>query len=93
MVPASEGDEASWEGRQGVGVPHCTGEAGEPAPGDPAEGKGHLGMEPLEGKMQETSGSASVSTRLQRIAELARQAPKMAMTTLSLHIDGWALPS
>lgn len=68
-------------------MPHCTDEAGEPAPGDPAEGKGHLGMEPLEGKMPETLGSVSVSTRLQRIAELARQAPKMAMTTLAHHID------
>jgi len=87
VVPGNEGNEVNREGRQGVGVPHCTKEVGEPTPGDPAEGKGHLGMELLEGKMRETSGSQSVSTKLQRIAELARQAPKMAMTTLSHHFD------
>ena len=37
--------------------------------------------------MKETSGSESVSTRLQRIAELARRAPGMALTTLAHHID------
>ena len=37
--------------------------------------------------MNETSGSASVSTKLQRIAELARKMPGAALTTLSHHID------
>ena len=37
--------------------------------------------------MKETSSSASVSTRLQRIAELASQAPGMVWTTLAHHID------
>jgi len=37
--------------------------------------------------MRETSGSESVSTKVQRIAELARKAPTMAFTTLSHHID------
>lgn len=35
----------------------------------------------------ETSSSESVSTKLQRIAELARQSPTMVMTTLAHHID------
>lgn len=37
--------------------------------------------------MQETSGSNSVYTKCQRIAQLAKQAPQMAMTTLAHHID------
>ena len=34
-----------------------------------------------------TPGPASVSTKQQRIAEMARQAPEMAFTSLSHHID------
>ncbi len=37
--------------------------------------------------MAETSGSRTVSTKLQRIAMLAKQAPEMAFTTLAHHID------
>jgi RNA-directed DNA polymerase len=37
--------------------------------------------------MKETLGSRSISTRLGRIAELARNAPEMAFTTLAHHID------
>ncbi len=37
--------------------------------------------------MSETSGPDSVSTRLQRIAELAKKMPGAALTTLSHHID------
>ncbi len=37
--------------------------------------------------MQGTSSPESVSTRLQRIAELARKAPVMVFTTLAHHID------
>lgn len=37
--------------------------------------------------MPETSGSISISTKLDRIAKLAREAPEMAFTTLSHHID------
>jgi len=44
-------------------------------------------MELLEGKTMGTPSPDTVSTKLQRIAELARQAPKMALTTLSHHID------
>ena len=35
----------------------------------------------------ETSSSKDVSTRLRRIAELAKQSPTMVMTTLAHHID------
>lgn len=37
--------------------------------------------------MGETSGSQTVSTKLERIATLAKQAPEMAFTTLAHHID------
>ena len=44
-------------------------------------------MEPLEGKTTGTPGPGTVSTRLQRIAELARRAPRLALTTLAHHMD------
>lgn len=44
-------------------------------------------MEPPEGKTPGTSRPASVSTKLERVAELARQTPKMVFTTLAHHID------
>ncbi len=44
-------------------------------------------MESLEGKMTETKGSESISTRLQRVAELARRRPALVLTTLAHHID------
>jgi group II intron reverse transcriptase/maturase len=37
--------------------------------------------------MGETSGSQTVSTKLERIATLAKQAPEMAFTTLAHHMD------
>jgi group II intron reverse transcriptase/maturase len=44
-------------------------------------------MEPLEGKMTGMSEPATVSTKRQRIAKLAREAPDMVLTTLAHHID------
>jgi RNA-directed DNA polymerase len=44
-------------------------------------------MEPLEGKMAETSGSQTVSTKLERIAKLAREMPGVPLSTLAHHID------
>ena len=44
-------------------------------------------MGPLEGKMTETSGSAPICTKLERVAKLAREAPDMVFTTLAHHID------
>jgi len=43
--------------------------------------------EPLKGKVPEMPSSSPTYTKLQRIAELARQAPDMAFTSLSHHID------
>jgi len=51
------------------------------------EGREHRGTEPLEGKITETPISETVSTKLQRIAELAREAPERAFLSLAHHID------
>src|SRR3954468_8042522 len=56
-------------------------------PRDPAEGRGRRAMRPLEGKMPGTPGPDPISTRRQRIAELARRSPQAAFTTLAHHID------
>ena len=44
-------------------------------------------MRPLEGKMPGTPSLDPISTRRQRIADLARQSPQAAFTTLAHHID------
>ena len=44
-------------------------------------------MEPLKGKAAERSGSETVCTKQQRIAELAKQSPHMVLTTLAHHMD------
>jgi group II intron reverse transcriptase/maturase len=56
------------------------------------EGRGRRDVEPLKGKMMETSSSAIVSTKLRRIAKLAREMPGVALNTLAHHIDmDWML--
>jgi group II intron reverse transcriptase/maturase len=44
-------------------------------------------MQPLAGKKARTLDLQTVSTRLQRIAKLAREAPDMVLNTLAHHID------
>lgn len=44
-------------------------------------------MEPLEGTMAGNSSPGTVSTKLQRIAELAKQMPNSSLTTLAHHLD------
>jgi RNA-directed DNA polymerase len=51
------------------------------------EGRGCRDTESSEGTMQETPSSANICTKLDRIATLARQAPEIAFTSLSHHID------
>lgn len=78
---------ATRDGRREVGAPHTTCEAGEPTQGTLRREEGRRDTEPLEGKMPERLSSDPVSTKLQRIAELARQSPGMVFTTLAHHID------
>ena len=87
MEPPNEGNEVRGDGRQEVGVAHCTREAGEPSRRDPVEGKGDRVMELLEGKMSGTPRPVSISTKQQQIALLAKQMPERALTSLSHHID------
>ena len=75
------------DGRQGVGAPHSTEEAGEPSRAGPGGGKGALVQGAVGGKHVGTPRPDDVSTRLQRVAGLAKEAPGMAFTTLSHHID------
>ena len=56
-------------------------------PRDPVEGREHRNAESFEGKMAETLSSTTVSTKLERIAKLAREVPHSALTTLAHHID------
>ena len=44
-------------------------------------------MKPLEGNMAGASEPVDVSTKQQRIAELARQSPEMGFTSLAYFID------
>src|SRR5690606_32004653 len=54
---------------------------------DPVEGRGSRSTELLKGKMSVTPSTRSVSTKQQRIAELASLTPAIALTTLSHHVD------
>jgi RNA-directed DNA polymerase len=51
------------------------------------EGREHRDTGTFEGKMAETQGSTTVSTKLERIAKLARELPEAALTTLAHNID------
>lgn len=87
MVSKVEGNEDRGDGCQGVGASHITAELGEPAPGDPREGRGRRITEPLEGKMAGTLSPDGVSTKLQRVAKLSRDKPGVVWTTLAHLID------
>jgi RNA-directed DNA polymerase len=62
-------------------------EAGEPTRGTPRSKGRRRGSEPSEGTMGETSSSPTVSTKIERIAKLAREMPDRPLTTLAHHID------
>jgi hypothetical protein len=71
---------------QEVGAPHSTVEAGEQTPEDPVEGRAVSGYGIVGAKGTNMSGFENVSTKQRRIAELAKDAPDMAMD-LSHHMD------
>ena len=54
---------------------------------DPAEGRGSQTAELFEGKMSGVSEPINVSTKLEQIAKLARQTPKMVLHSLAHHMD------
>src|SRR5688572_17817751 len=49
---------------------------------DPLEGRGVRKTEPREGKMSEPLNSGSITTKLARIAELAREQPERVFRSL-----------
>jgi group II intron reverse transcriptase/maturase len=51
------------------------------------EERGYRKTELLEGKMKETPSSENISTKQERIAKLAKQMPKVALSTLAHNID------
>ncbi len=65
---------------------NSTCEAGEQTPKDPVEGREVSGYGIVGGKGTNMSGFENVSTKQRRIAELAKDAPDMAMD-LSHHMD------
>src|SRR5580658_895011 len=62
-------------------------EAGEPTRGTPRSKGRHRDTGPLEGKMAEPQSSVDVSTKLERVAKQAREAPDMAFRSLAHLID------
>jgi len=86
-VPPNEGNEVRRDGQREVGTPHTTEEIGERAPADPVEGRGCRGKGPATGKVSRTPSLEDTITKCRRIAELARRAPTLAMTTLAHHVD------
>jgi len=71
----------------GCGVSRCTNDVGEPTQGTLRREGGTGHGEPMEGKMAGKPSPGTVSTKLHRIAELARQMPGVAITSLSHHMD------
>ena len=76
----------------GISESEClssTSETGEPKPkGDPAEGRKAPGKRNCwREKMKGTPRPENVSTKIQRVAELAKEAPRMAFTNLAHHVD------
>jgi RNA-directed DNA polymerase len=74
-------------GRREVGARHRSCDVGELAPEDPAEQRSAPRNSTLEGKMTEPSSSLDISTKLERIAKLAREIGDASLTTLAHHID------
>ena len=61
---------------------------GELTQEDPAEGRACTSMlEPLGGNTMNASEFGTVSTKQQRIAELAKQSPERVFTSLAYHMD------
>lgn len=68
-------------------MPNSSKEAGEPTRGTPGSKVATVDTEPREGHTAGTLGSGSVSTKLSRIAELARSEPGRVFSSLHHVID------
>lgn len=85
--PGAKATKRRGTGRGESECSHGIDEAGEPTRGTQGREGEHRVTEPLEGQAAETPVSDPVSTKLQRIAELAREAPERAFLSLAHHID------
>ena len=86
LEPLSERKRA-WRGDGKSECRNTSREVGEPTRGTLRSKERHRDTEPSEGKMVETLSLETVSTKLERIAKLAKSAPNMPLTTLAHHID------
>ena len=75
------------DARREVVTAHGTDETGEPVRRDPAEGRGSRSTEPRAGKAPRMPSLDSVSTKRARIAQLAKEDPNRALTSLAHYID------
>ena len=75
------------QGRREVGAPQYERGSGGTDPRDPAEQRAAPDHGTVGGKDDGDTDSRTVSTKLERIAKLAREAPDMAFKTLAHHID------
>ena len=81
LVPSGEEYEPNGTGGRESELLHSTEEVGEPSPKGPSGGKAAAGsMEPGEGKTCGRYSPGNVSTRLHRIAELARQSAETVIS-------------
>ena len=87
-------NEADGDARQEVVVTRSTVEAGEPDRRDPGEGRGHRNRELTGGNTTGTQepdkpreNAGDVSTRLCRIAEIAKKLPNEGLVALAHYID------
>jgi RNA-directed DNA polymerase len=92
LPPARRGtpersEKQAMAGREKSECRDTSDEAGEPTQGTLRSKERHRDMEPSEGTMSGIPSSQTISTKLERIAELAKKAPQMAFTSLSHHID------
>jgi len=86
-VPMREETKRSGMGEGKSECPSSTDEAGEPTRGTLSREGGHRIMEPREGHTATIEGSRSVSSKLARVAKLARDHRGEALTSLSHLID------
>ena len=87
VVSPSEGNETRRDGSQGFGVFHSTEEVGELHPAGPGGGKGTPVYSTMEGNVTRTPSLENTSTKLHRIATLAREIRVEPLRTLSHYID------
>jgi RNA-directed DNA polymerase len=87
MVAAPETNKGAAKGGRVSERPIVPAKRGNRFRLDPVEGRGRRVTDPLGGNMASASELDPVSTKCQRIAELAKQSPQMGFTSLAHHID------